>query len=452
MKFLSSFLAIFFFWTHLAVYAHPETAEIIYRDIYEHLNAKKFYVIDEEALSKLGPCPHKDAFKNAVEDQFLARKKYQYYKIMGQNSAWLAGLFALLYGGYQWTKRSNSQQSGVTSLLAGASMLWFSNLALEYIQRFVSAFSFAFITHNYDPFEDYEIAYMRQKKWMSPELQKVTEEALLAAHLEQGSYFSYIDFLRNIIDLPTAIKPVDWDEASFDQKFHGYAKEVKETLKEVAIEYTLLNRSKASTYVPSTIVCMIGEPDTGKSFAAKALAGVLDIPFVTISLADVSIDKLVGTPRDSMTSRPGLIAEALMMSKRKDNRRDYKNMVILLDEAPLILNDLQNPLGGFIRLLLEPMTKSFSCPYFNGAELDISHVLFMIAGNEPINDPALQTRLKTINFPPFSLEFKKEVIWQTFIPQMLESVDFPSDRRDLLLEHSDQKAMQSPRERLSPAS
>ena len=84
------------------------------------------------------------------------------------------------------------------------------------------------------------------------------------------------------------------------------------------------------------------------------------------------------------------------------HKRTAKNIVLLIDEADRVINPQPDSetseLLPWALKLLDPESKSFYSPYFD-ADIDMSHIIIILAGNHPIADEALQKRLIKMDFP-----------------------------------------------------
>ncbi len=70
--------------------------------------------------------------------------------------------------------------------------------------------------------------------------------------------------------------------------------------------------------------------------------------------------------------------------------------------------------------LLEGKTRSIYNPYF-GFDIDIAHMAIVLAGNSELRNTALVSRLNHLNFGNYTLEYRKKVGRERFIPEIIDS-------------------------------
>ncbi len=287
--------------------------------------------------------------------------------------------------------------------------------------------------------EKYERDYVRNKPWIEQKLQGIIEDNLIQAHsvnqkstedfiigiLDGGDGLKlYLKHLKLALSLPRQVKHISYTRELVNQRLTGYSGEALRNLKRYCIRHVAASKEQSARKI-AAYFC--GAPGVGKTRAARLIAQVLDLPFEVISLGDLTIDGLVGTPSD-----PGLLLDVL--SRAKINGEGAKNMILLIDDADrVVLNESKYGLVSFILTLLEPETKTFYSPYL-WVDIDISHLGIILAGNAEITDEALHNRLHVIHFDAYAADYKKTVAWNELLPGTLaqhKTADLKIDESDI---------------------
>ncbi len=271
----------------------------------------------------------------------------------------------------------------------------------------------------YDPLEPYEIEYVRKKPKISRPLQKAIEENFTTAR-QAASIDRHLSFAKFAIGMPTEImKVTSLDKAAFEAKF--FKQNTPETFKGISRwTHRYLGRLDNPNF-QKYAAYFHGPSRTGKTKAAEWIADFLSVPFEKINLGGRSVQDLFGTSKNSANPDPGLLVKALVKAKRKG--QNGKNTIILLDEVDRLINR-DNQDGGSndwlaqFLTLLDPNTKSFYSDYFE-TEIDISFVGFILTGNNQLLDGPFKKRLDEIPFAGYTQSYKEIVIWEEWIPDLL---------------------------------
>lgn len=284
-----------------------------------------------------------------------------------------------------------------------------------------------------DPEEPLEIEYLLQKRFMAGDLQKAVEERLRLTHTSGPSELSCtVSFVSLALHLPTQVLPVQFYPPEIARFFSGYPAGLRRKVEAFCIRQKM-NQSALLTHLtgeaapPNTgskvgkraAAYFYGPPGTGKTRFAELTAQAMGLPFARISLEGASISDLLGRSLQSGHATPGLLAQA-MAAASKVHGQGAKNMVLFIDEADRVINSQSSEILPLMLKLLDPESKSFFNAYFN-AEIDLSHLTIILAGNHSIQDEALRKRLFLVRFDGFSAPFKRQIVWDSLIPRLLKN-------------------------------
>lgn len=283
--------------------------------------------------------------------------------------------------------------------------------------------------------DTFEIEYVRNKPWIEEPLQAAIEKVFIEAHAHNEIPKSYLEQVKLILSLPRKPKEITYNRDHINAKLL-YPKDALLSLKRYCIRHAAASTAAS---VRKVAAYFWGAPGVGKTRAAKLVAEVLGVPFQLVSLGDISVKDLEGTK-----NKPGLLLEALCKVRADDagliEGRNPKNIIILFDDADrTLLNKGEYGLVSFILTLLESETKTFYSKFLE-AEIDISRLGIILAGNAELDDQALKSRLEIVHFKGHSADYKKRVMWEELLPSILETHKFsafPLTMSDLLQEDID---------------
>lgn len=175
----------------------------------------------------------------------------------------------------------------------------------------------------------------------------------------------------------------------------------------------------AHTKTSGKVLALCGPPGCGKTrLIRQALHNGLGLPFFSINcggLNDASV--LLGHDYTYLGSKPGKIAQILAMSK-------YMNCIIYLDELDKISGTKASDISGVLTHMLDPeQNTQFQDTYFQGVNIDVSNVLFVLSFNDMNKvDLIARDRMKIIEVHENTFEEKGHIAKMFLIPEVLASV------------------------------
>ncbi len=213
---------------------------------------------------------------------------------------------------------------------------------------------------------------------------------------ESGIIKTYLDF---VLDLPWNNSSEDCDDISIAKKILDEDHYGLEKVKDRILEYLAVRSMTKKT--PSTILCLVGPPGTGKTSLSKSVARALNKEFVKQSLGGVHDEaEIRGHRRTYIGALPGRILQSL--AKAKTN-----NPVFLLDEIDKMSSDYKgDPTSAMLEVLDPEQNKYFSDNYLE-EPFDLSKCFFIATANYLEDIPApLRDRLEIVELSSYT-EFEK---------------------------------------------
>lgn len=217
---------------------------------------------------------------------------------------------------------------------------------------------------------------------------------------------------------------VDIAEASriLDLAHFGADHIKRRVLEDIAIREHARTRGKV---VAGPILCLIGEPGTGKTSLVRAIAEALKRPVARLPLGGVSeAHSLVGTPSHYRRSGPGRIIEGI-------RRGGSFAPVFLLDEIDKLGgggNDSENgdPASALLALLDPEQQGTWSDAYLE-IPTPLSHAIFIATANDPTALPApLRDRLECWHLSGYSQADRLHIGRHALIPRVLDAYGLTS--------------------------
>lgn len=238
--------------------------------------------------------------------------------------------------------------------------------------------------------------------------------------------FKVIDWIDNILDLPTKVSPKSgipiadklkklWE--SLNNNIYGLT-HVKEKVMETVCAKLLDPDNKGK------ILTFVGPPGVGKTAMATSIAESLEMPFDQISFGSIKDSAiLTGHSATYIGAIPGMFTKILLKSKRLDT-------VVLLDEIDKIPNTPEGKSISSVLLHVLDRTQNhrFKDMYMPEVTLDLSKMVFLCAANslEDI-DPVLLDRMTIIEIAGYSDDEKTNISLQHLFPRISKELGFTSD-------------------------
>ena len=206
---------------------------------------------------------------------------------------------------------------------------------------------------------------------------------------------------------------------SVNKNIYGMTK-VKEKMLEC------LNTYLHSKGAVGRIITLIGDPGTGKTSMAMALAEAMNMPFQQISMSDITDPSvLIGHSSTYISSHPGILVETLIKFGRLDG-------LVLLDEIDKVKT---NPVDGhslstvLLKILDKVQNKKFNDSYMPEIDIDLSKIIFVATANKEEDIPsALLDRLYKIYVDGYSDADKVRIGKDYIMPKLLRDINLhPTD-------------------------
>ncbi len=193
-----------------------------------------------------------------------------------------------------------------------------------------------------------------------------------------------------------------------------------ESVKEKIIRFAASETFRKS---PSgMILCLTGDPGTGKTSIAESIAQAMNRPFRKISMSGVSdASELLGTSKVWVGSSASVITAALCDCGVSDP-------VLLLDEVDKIgeKHASGNPENVLLDILDPDHNKHFYDHYLQ-MEIDLSRVTFICTANdESMISGILRDRMEIIRIPSYSSQDKLQILKKHILPSVMRSYDLSS--------------------------
>lgn len=234
--------------------------------------------------------------------------------------------------------------------------------------------------------------------------------------------------IEHIIHLPYRLKNLYGDEhlkrlgKEMNEGLFEYSSEIKDAIWNILDSHVA--NSVVKDPVRKKVLYFYGKPSTGKTYLANRLAESLGVALIHLKFED---DASTGRGQDASDSMASL--SALTKSLLSPELKPYdKNAIIFIDEADKILNSEKGAtFKQFLHELLDPDKASIRLGDLK-VDLDVSHFLFILAGNDRIkkkddsgnvlaDDNSLESRMQLLEFKDFPRD-RKIVLAQTLFDNL----------------------------------
>lgn len=218
------------------------------------------------------------------------------------------------------------------------------------------------------------------------------------------------EYINHIIELPLDkydAKTIDLNriQKHLDETHYGM-----QECKRYLLEH-MLHASRTDIDTKGTVLCLVGEPGTGKTSISQALASCLDTDLLKIALGGVSDESEIrGHSRTYYGSQPGRLIRELKRAKSM-------SPVIILDEIDKLGTSFKgNPADALLELLDPEQNHAFYERYL-GIRIDFSKVFWICTANDINHIPGpLLSRLNIVKIPSYSLDEKRTIMKNFIIP------------------------------------
>lgn len=172
----------------------------------------------------------------------------------------------------------------------------------------------------------------------------------------------------------------------------------------------------------ATILCLVGEPGTGKSSIAKVVAQALGHKFESIQLGGIDdICTLKGFAPGWKGSCPGLLVRKYLHAKAS-------NPVILLDEIDKVNSRNGNELEAWLSDILDPTLNYSYEDSFLQNPINLSDTLFICTANDESRIPNfLKDRMTYIHVKNYNARDKFLIARDYMLPEMMKKFNLSSD-------------------------
>ncbi|MGI2257642.1 AAA family ATPase [Candidatus Cardinium hertigii] len=364
--------------------------------------------------------------KKSKKDSFVKEQISELFR----SSTQLCLSAGLIFGLHQFTNKPFELSTLVAPLI--------SNLATDPLKAIGRSCAMLFCPALSQPRLNEAINFKKQyevrKQTFSPSMQSFIEQ-ILSEHIwaiQRWDYYDHkrVGLIKEVLQFPIGPKQVVPDIALLNQFMRNYPDEVRLAIGEWVA--TIIEDAKSSQLTKkSTPVIFVGPPGTGKTYLAKQLAALLQLPLQSIDISKYK--NIYGNRYYSSDPEKGIIAEALIKSPSQG--QNWSNKIFVLDEIDKalaidkdgrFLSNNGSEVYSLLHTLLETQEVAIPLSRYDNACPDISQLKIILIANKtftetltPDRAAALESRVKIIRFDEgFTFE-KKQAIATAYVDQLL---------------------------------
>lgn len=221
------------------------------------------------------------------------------------------------------------------------------------------------------------------------------------------------NYIQTCLDVPWGIATEDNYSlgAVIEQldKDHYGLKKVKERI----VEYLAVRMATGKT--PSSIICLVGPPGTGKTSIVKSIANALGKEYVRICLGGVRDEaEIRGHRKTYIGAMPGRIVKGITQA-------GAVNPVMLLDEIDKMSSDYRGDTASAMLEVLDSEQNSAFVDHYLEMPLDLSQVMFIATANDMSAIPGpLLDRMEVIEINSYTENEKFHIAKEYLVKKQMD--------------------------------
>lgn len=411
-------------------------------DDQQQLNYIRDYMATHRIFDRLDFLPSRDSFRRtnilgkirqgelaSKHILWLVQREFPLYNINQHVIAYAAPVALMLWNRqylWQWFQAMSPESKMMLTVFAAIPAV----LLIDPISTVCSQIYYAALPPSI-PETDLIHTYAAKKNLLDRATQRYIEDELFYTFWQSPSSEG-ITRLHKILDkalrLPFYTKSLVYDKKKITESLKHFSSELIDRLNRFALAEITFQKMDVHPqgHYP---VYFQGAPGTGKSYAAKQLAQAMGTNLAIITLDGATIDDMTGTPFESYDGKAGRLVDAIIANTVSSKDINHKNQVLFVDEFDMLLlkSDKQaEEVIGFLLKLLDPAHRSFYNPYLK-TNIRLPDTV-ILAGNSDIHElstkipqlEAMASRLDKVVFEGFSADSKKDIAFESMIPQLEE--------------------------------
>ena len=289
-------------------------------------------------------------------------------------------------------------------------------------------------------------------KHMPNYVKNLVNEKINEMKLNNNDYHKQYIYAKTLIDFPwpsTVDKIFDIDSTNSDECAQ-YFNNIEIKLNEITYGHTkakekislhlaeLISNPNANGYVMS----LYGEPGVGKTLIAQSLAGVLDMPIITLPMGGHNDSEVLnGVAYTYSSSQPGSIIKEIV-------RVGTTRAILYIDELDKtgVRNEKShNEINAVISQLVDPgMNSLFTDKFFQGIKFPLNNIIVIVAYNSKKNfAKSLINRFDEIEIKSYNVREKIHIVQNFILEKVCKDINIPlpivlsdNDIKQVILKHT----------------